>query len=139
MLRSFRELEVWQKAHTLVLEIYRVMEIFPDREKSGITSQLRRAATSVPANIAEGFERRTTKEFLQCLTISNGSLEETRYFLILSKNLRFLSPADFDRLDKQCDSVGQMLGALKRSLRARNAETFTVRGSRIAGRAAAGI
>jgi four helix bundle protein len=80
MLKSFRELEVWQKAHSLVLEIYRVTARFPDSEKYGIVSQLRRAAMSIPANIAEGFGRRGTKEFLQCLAIGNGSLEETRFY-----------------------------------------------------------
>ena len=83
-LRSFTELEVWQKAHALVLDVYRVTDRFPDRERFGIVAQLRRAAASIPANIAEGFGRRTTKELLQSVAISNGSLEESRYFLILS-------------------------------------------------------
>jgi four helix bundle protein len=120
MLRSFRELEVWQKAHALVLDVYRVTETFPDRERFGIVGQLRRAATSIPANIAEGFGRRTTKELLQSLTISNGSLEETRYFLILSSDLKYMSTGDYDRLNRQCDSVAQMLSALARSLKNRS-------------------
>ena len=121
MLKSFRELEVWQKAHALVLDIYRVTDKFPDRERFGIAAQIRRAAASIPANIAEGFGRRTTKELLQSLTISNGSLEETRYFLILSRDLRYLVPEDYQRLDQQCTSVAQMLSALVRSLRGANA------------------
>jgi four helix bundle protein len=87
MLRSFEELEVWQKAHHLALETYRVTDKFPDRERYGIVSQVRRSAASVPADIAEGFGRRTTKELLQFLVNANGSLEETRYFLILSRDL----------------------------------------------------
>lgn len=120
MIKSFRELEVWQKAHALVLDVYRVTTEFPERERFGITSQLRRAAASVPANIAEGFGRRGTGELLQFLAISNGSLEETRYFLMLSSDLRFLPAEEFRRLEQNCSSVGQMLGALTRSLRNRN-------------------
>ncbi len=119
MLKSFRELEVWQKAHALALDIYRVTNTFPDRERFGIVAQLRRAATSIPANIAEGFGRRTTRELLQSLTISNGSLEETRYFLILSNDLHYITATDLNRLDSQCNSIAQMLSALARSLKDR--------------------
>jgi four helix bundle protein len=77
---------------------------------------LRRAAASVSANIAEGFGRRTTKELLRCLQISRGELEETRYFLILSRDLGYISPADFTSMNDRCDSVGQLINALGRSL-----------------------
>lgn len=130
MLKSFRELEVWQKAHALALDVYRVTNTFPDRERFGIVAQLRRAATSIPANIAEGFGRRTTKELLQSLTISNGSLEETRYFLILSSDLHYMTTDDQDRLDRECDSIAQMISALMRSLRNRSG---IVHGSRATG------
>jgi four helix bundle protein len=85
MLKTFRELEVWQKSHQLVLEIYRITRTFPQDERFGIVSQLRRATYSIPANIAEGFGRRSTKELIQCLAIANGSLEEVRYFVLLSQ------------------------------------------------------
>ena len=127
MLRSFRELEVWQKAHGLVLATYRLTDKFPDRERFGIMSQIRRSAASVPANIAEGFGRRTTKELLQFLTNANGSLEETRYFFILGRDLGYLKNEDFEDMEKQCSSVGQMIGALGRSLKSRLAG---VQGSR---------
>jgi four helix bundle protein len=127
MLRSFRELEVWQKAHGLVLATYRLTDKFPDRERFGIVSQIRRSAASVPANIAEGFGRRTTKELLQFLTNANGSLEETRYFFILGRDLGYLKNEDFEDMEKQCSSVGQMIGALGRSLKSRLAG---VQGSR---------
>lgn len=133
MLKSFHELEVWQKAHALVLDIYRVTEKFPDRERFGITAQLRRAAYSVPSNIAEGFGRRTTKEFLHFLTISNGSLEEARYFVLLSRDLKFLAAEEYELLDKKAVSIAQMLAALTRSLKNR-AERGTNRGTRAAGR-----
>jgi four helix bundle protein len=119
MLKSFRELEVWQKAHGLVLQTYRVTDKFPDRERCGIVSQIRRSAASIPSNIAEGFGRRTTKELLQFLTNANGSLEETRYFLILGRDLGYLKNEDFEDMEKQCSSVGQMIGALGRSLKSR--------------------
>ncbi|MFQ5664029.1 MAG: four helix bundle protein [Terriglobia bacterium] len=131
MLKSFRELEVWQKAHTLVLDIYRVTDGFPDRERFGIAAQLRRAAASIAANIAEGFGRRTTKELLQSIAVSNGSLEETRYFLILSNELHYLKLDHYNRLDHQCNRVAQMLSALARSLKNR---TRTVHGTRATGR-----
>jgi len=131
MLKSFRELEVWQKAHSLVLEVYRLTEKFPDRERYGIVSQLRRSAVSVPANTAEGFGRRSTKEFLQSLTHSNGSLEESRCLLLLSADLKYLDREDFERLDKQCDSIAQMLSALSRSLKNR---VQALRESRVASR-----
>lgn len=129
MLKSFRELGVWQKAHALVLDAYRVTARFPSEEKYGITSQVRRAGASVAANIAEGFGRRSTKEFLQCSAIANGSLEEVRYFLLLSNDLGYLAEEESERFDTRCDSVGQMIGALTRSLRERSEGS-----SRIAGR-----
>ena len=120
MLKSFKELEVWQKAHSLVLNVYRVTNLFPRNEQFGVTSQLRRAASSIPANIAEGFGRRTTRELLQCIAIANGSLEEARYFLLLSRDLRYLPPSEFQKLDSDATSVAQMLAALSRSLRLRS-------------------
>jgi four helix bundle protein len=124
LMKSFRELEVWQKAHALVLDIYRITESFPERERFGITSQLRRAAASIPANIAEDFGRRSTRELWQFLAIGNGSLEETRYFLVLARDLHFLTAERFQSSDQQCNSAGQMLGALARSPRNRSASGF---------------
>jgi four helix bundle protein len=80
---------------------------------------LRRAAYSIPANIAEGFGRHSTKELLQFLAISNGSLEELRYFLILSRDLRYLSPVELEKLEKDLKAIAQMLEALRQSLRRR--------------------
>ncbi len=137
MLRSFEDLEVWQKAHQLALETYQVTDKFPDRERYGIVSQIRRSVTSVPANIAEGFGRRTTKELLQFLVNANGSLEETRYFLILSRDLGYLSKERFEELGKLCTSVAQMISALGRSLRERvtrlHGERVADHGARLTG------
>jgi four helix bundle protein len=101
----------------MVLEVYRVTSSFPKDERFGIISQLRRAASSIPANIAEGFGRRSTKELLQCLAIANGSLEEVRYFILLSHDLGYLQNEPMQSLNDQLDSVAQMISALSRSLR----------------------
>src|SRR5215469_2409911 len=87
--RSFRDLRVWQKAHQLVLAVYRYSESFPEGEKYGLAHQLRRAAVSIPANIAEGFGKRSQAEKARFLNIAEGSVEECRYYLILSQDLGY--------------------------------------------------
>jgi len=119
VLKSFTDLEVWKRTHGVVLEVYKLTNPFPRSEQFGVVSQIRRAAYSIPANIAEGFGRHSTKELLQFLAISNGSLEELRYFLILSCDLRYLSPIDLDKLEKDLKAIAQMLEALSQSLRRR--------------------
>ena len=86
---SFRDLVVWQKAHEFVLAVYRLTEPFPDREKFGLSHQMRRAAVSIPANIAEGFGKRSQAEKARFLNIAEGSLEECRYYLILAHDLGY--------------------------------------------------
>ena len=87
--RSFQDLIVWQKAHQFVLAVYRFTENFPKTEQYGLTSQLRRAAVSIAANIAEGFRKRSKPDKARFMNISQGSLEECRYYLILSKDLNY--------------------------------------------------
>jgi four helix bundle protein len=87
--RSFRDLVVWQKAHAFALSVYRYTESFPEREKYGLAHQLRRAAVSIPANIAEGFGKRSQPEKARFLNIAEGSVEECRYYLILSQDLGY--------------------------------------------------
>ncbi len=87
----WKDLEVWKKAHSLVLEIYKLTAQFPKDEKYGIIDQLRRAAYSVPANIVEGQSRNTTKEYLSFLYNARGSVEEVRYFLLLSTDLGYIN------------------------------------------------
>jgi four helix bundle protein len=118
-IKSFRELQVWQKAHALTLLIFKMTETFPRTDQYGIVSQVRRSSASVAANIAEGFGRGTTKEFLRVLLIARGELEETRYFMLLSRDLRKISDEEFGRIDAECDAVGRLMNALARSLRAR--------------------
>jgi len=118
-LKSYRELEVWRKAHELALMVYRMTERFPRSDSYGIVSQVRRAASAVPANIAEGFGRGTTKEFLRSLQIARGELEETRYFMILSRDLGRVSESEFERVEAGCDATGRLVNALGSSLRRR--------------------
>ncbi len=117
-IKSFEDLEVWRKAHELTLLIYRLTRAFPPDERFGLISQLRRASSSVAANIAEGYGRRTTKELLRSLRIANGEAEETRYFSLLSKDLSYMNQQEFDTVNQLCRSVSQLLSALGRSLQA---------------------
>lgn len=87
--RTFQQLIVWQRAHQFVLEVYRFTENFPRSEIYGLTSQFRRAAISIPANIAEGFKKRGRADKARFLNIAQGSVEECRYFLILAKDLNY--------------------------------------------------
>jgi four helix bundle protein len=87
--KSFKDLLVWQKAHQLVLNIYNASGKFPKEELFGLTSQIRRSAVSIPANIAEGFKRNGIKDKLRFLNIAHSSLEETRYYLILAQDLEY--------------------------------------------------
>lgn len=89
------------------------------RERFGIVSQIRRSAASIAANIAEGYGRRTTGELLRSLQISQGEVEETRYFLILSRDLGFISPEEFENGSATCDSIARLINALATSLKKR--------------------
>ena len=91
---SYQDLQVWQKSMDLVLECYRVTQRFPSNEQFGLTAQLKRAAVSVPANIAEGFGRWHRKEFVRFLLTANGSLKEVETHLLISQRLGFLQKAD---------------------------------------------
>jgi len=95
----WKDLEVWKKAHKLVLEIYRVTASFPNSETYGIISQLRRASSSVTANIVEGQSRNTTKEYLSFLYNARGSVEEVRYFLLLAKDLGYIKEDRYNELE----------------------------------------
>ena len=105
---SFRDLFVWQKSHSLVLQVYQLTRKLPREELFGLTSQMRRAAVSVPANIAEGFKRRGKPDKARHMNIAQGSLEELRYYFILCADLSYL-PAN--TADEQIDEVARMLGA----------------------------
>ena len=104
--KNFKDVTVWQKAHSFVLEIYKMTQNFPKEELYGLTSQIRRAAVSIPANFVEGFKRKSKNDKLKFYNISMASLEETRYFLILSHDLGY---ADTDELQNSIDEVGKLL------------------------------
>jgi four helix bundle protein len=118
-IKSFTELTVWQRAHELALLIFRITEQFPRADQFGIVSQVRRSCSSVTANIAEGYGRGTTKELLRSLQISRGELEETRCFMRLSRDLGRIKQGDFEQVNALCDSVGQLINALGRTLKGR--------------------
>ena len=118
-MKSFEELEAWQEAHKLTLAIYQATRSFPKDERFGLISQLRRASSSIGANIAEGFGRRSTKDFIRYLEISSGSLEEVRNFLLLARDLGYLQEKEFVQLSGKGDLAGQLLGGLMQSLRKR--------------------
>jgi four helix bundle protein len=111
--KTFEDLLVWKKAHPYVLEIYRITKQFPKSEIFGLTAQMRRAAVSIPANIAEGFKKRTPREKIRVLNISQGSLEESRYYLILAEDLDYANTAV---LLPKLEEVSRMLEAYIRAI-----------------------
>lgn len=111
--RSFQDLEMWQLAHAWVLKIYKVTESFPRHEMFGLTSQLRRAAVSVPANIAEGFRKKSAADKARFYNISQGSLEECRYYLILARDLGYADTAD---LSLDLDRIGRVIDSYVRAV-----------------------
>ena len=117
--RSYRDLLVWQKSIDLAEMIYLDSKSFPAEERYGLTSQIRRAAVSGPANIAEGAARTGTGEYLQFLSVASGSLAEVETFLILAERLEFLSTDRSQTLLTHCEEISRMLGGLKRSLQSR--------------------
>src|SRR3989344_1956971 len=116
-LQSFRELIVWQKALRLAIEVYNVSKNFPREELYGLTSQIRRGAFSIPANIAEGYARRHLGEYLQFLSIAYGSGAELETGLIIIREIGLLPKKDFDKLMQLLDEVMRMLNALMKSLK----------------------
>lgn len=118
-LRSYRDLEVWKKSIDLAVAIYRSSSAWPPDERFGLTSQARRAAASIPANIAEGAERHGTRELLQFLSVAKGSLAEVETFVVLAARLGYLMPAEATALSEQAAEIGRMLSGLTRSLRSR--------------------
>ncbi|MEJ2306372.1 MAG: four helix bundle protein [candidate division WOR-3 bacterium] len=124
-MKSFENLDVWEAAHKLVLEIYKITKKFPEEERFRLIDQLCRSAASVPANIAEGTGRKTLNEYIQYLYNARGSFEETRYHLILARDLNYIDKVEFSALKKQYDSIGKMLNGLIKSLKSSQNKTRT--------------
>lgn len=116
-MKNFRDLAVWEKAHRLVLEIYRETRSFPDEEKYGLTSQIRRSSASVPTNIAEGCGRRGDRELARYCDIAMGSASEMEYQLCLALDLGYLPPEVHKQLESKTQEVRRMLNAFLKRLR----------------------
>ena len=116
---SHHDLQVWQKAIDLVVECYRRTRGFPENERYGLTSQLQRAAVSIPANIAEGHGRGSTKSFINFLWIANGSLKELDTHLTLALRLQYVKESQLQPALRLVDEVGRMIVGLRRSLECR--------------------
>lgn len=117
-MKDFRDLQVWEKSHRLVLAVYPATKSFPRDELFGLTSQIRRSASSIPANIAEGCGRRTSADFARSLQIAMGSASELEYHLLMSRDLGYLDAATYQQLDAQVVEVKRMLAALIGTLHA---------------------
>jgi four helix bundle protein len=113
-LESYRDLEVWKISMQLAREVYQITEGMPKHEIYGLTSQIRRASVSVPANIAEGYGRNHRKEYVQFLGIANGSLKELETLLLLAHDLNYIN--DIAKLMSLCESAGRLLNRLRQSL-----------------------
>lgn len=114
-IERFEQLEVWREAHELVLGVFRLTPTFPADQKFGLVVQMQRAAVSVPANIAEGFKRRGPADKMRFYNISEGSLEELRYYLILCRDLGY--KFEFDSIAAKADKIARMLNGLIKSIR----------------------
>ena len=111
-MRDFRKLNVWERAHNFVLNIYKLSKPFPKEELYGITSQLRRAVVSIPTNIAEGCGKHTEKDFVRYLSIAAGSTSEVEYLLILSKDLKFIDESIALAQITEINEIKKILNAL---------------------------
>lgn len=111
MIKSFQDIKVWQKAHDLVLKIYKITKVFPDEERYGLSNQSRRAAVSITSNIVEGFRRKSLKDRIHFYTIANGSLEELRYQILLSKDLAYINEEEYQNVIILAEEVSKMLNS----------------------------
>jgi len=107
--KSFESLIMWQEAHKITLFVYKLTKAFPKEELFGLTSQFRRAVVSISANIAEGYKKRGTADKLRFMNISQGSLEECRYYIILSKDLGYISELEKSELEKMISKTSFLL------------------------------
>lgn len=121
-MRPHERLDVWKKAVDFVVDIYRVTDTFPKEERFGLTSQLRRDAVSVPANIAEGAARTSPKEFAHFLSNAQGSASEVETELLIANRLHYLSSSHYERLHDSLNALGKMMNGLSRYARNKTSE-----------------
>jgi four helix bundle protein len=117
IVQDFRNLVVWQKAHSTVLQIYRLTKRFPDDERFGLTSQLRRSASSIPANLAEGCGRGSDQDFARFVQIAMGSATEVEYHLLLARDLEYIGPDEYAKSTNAIQEVKRMLASLLKTVR----------------------
>ena len=117
-MKDFRNLKVWEKAHQLALALYPVTALFPRQEAYGLTSQIRRAASSIPSNIAEGCGREGDPELARFCIIARGSATELEYQLLLARDLKLIQPKDYEKLSAQTVEIKPMLTVLVQKLTA---------------------
>ena len=115
-MKTYRGLQVWQKSMTLVTEVYKISKGFPKDEAYGLTSQIRRCAISIPSNMAEGYGRNSTNEYIHFLRIARGSLYELQTQMEISMNLCYLNRDEFDKLYEVSREIERMLSSLIRKL-----------------------
>jgi four helix bundle protein len=116
MLKNYKELNVWQKSYELCLKMYRITAKFPNEERYGLTSQIRRSGVSIPSNIAEGYGRKTTLDYIRMLYISYGSVCELETQILLAGDLGFIEKGELDTAKKDIAEIERMLKALIKSL-----------------------
>jgi four helix bundle protein len=117
-MKDFRDLQVWHRAHELTLAVYRITAAFPQEERFGLTMQLRRASSSIGANLAEGCGRNGDAELARFCTIAMGSASELEYHLLLARDVQLLDTADYTVLADQATEVKRMIAGLQKKLRA---------------------
>jgi four helix bundle protein len=120
-LQRFTELKVWQRAHALVLRVYQLTDALPPEERYGPVSQLRRAAVSVPTNVAEGTKRETSADYARFLNIAEGSLAETEYLLMLIRDLGYAQSENLAVLLREIGEIASMLHSLRLKVQGREA------------------
>ena len=116
MTQSFKDIVAWQKAHLFVLQVYQITRSFPAEERFGLCSQFQRAAVSIPANIAEGYKKLSQADKLRFLNISQGSLEECRYYILLAKDLNYITLDCYNELTKSIEDVSRLLNAYSKGI-----------------------
>ncbi len=117
-MKDFKKLQVWEKSHALVLKIYKVTATFPKEELYGLTSQIRRAAASIPANLAEGCGRETQPELARFVHIASGSASELEYHLLLAHDLGFMDDPTYAELDASINEIKKMLAGFAKAVQA---------------------
>ncbi len=118
-MRRYKKIVAWQRGHDLAIAIYGITRSFPDDERFALTSQIRRAAYSVPSNIVEGSARSTPRDYLKFLNIAYSSLKEAEYFLLLARDLAYITANSFEELTKQIDGTFAPLYGLINSIESR--------------------